>query len=301
MLYIRLKNNKEIEHIDSIIDKARLFFKSNIKFESNIVENISIITINKITKKSIKKLEKYLITNCVKNVVLSDNLFNEEKIVNVLNDKNIKILNGKWITKFLVKNILEYVCKKKNDNINRQEVTVLVNDLNEVVYENLKDVAKLVRMLNVISSNKFMLKKLEKDILVSTGTVINTNKNYNKTMQKTSIVINFDFNEDELNKFNFPRKLCLVNINDNIRIKDKCFSGLVLNKFDIKIPVKYFEKIMLLKDFNSLILYESFIYKNTSPMNIIKEIKKDNIVINYSEGKLGKLNKNEYMYLVKND
>ena len=59
-------------------------------------------------------------------------------------------------------------------------------------------------------------------------------------------------------------------------------------------PRKYLDKVLFFKGFNNSILCESFIYKNTLPSNVIKEIADNNIDIAFLEGKNGKIRKTEY-------
>ena len=68
---------------------------------------------------------------------------------------------------------------------------------------------------------------------------------------------------------------------------------------EINIAKKYLRNSMFLKEFNTAILYESYIYKNTNPQNIRREILEDEISILYLNGMNGRIRKNEYINLVK--
>ena len=64
-------------------------------------------------------------------------------------------------------------------------------------------------------------------------------------------------------------------------------------------PKKYLKYLLFFKKFNIAILYESFIYKNTNPVNIIKELKDDEVKVSFLLGKNGKIRKNEYLKMSK--
>ena len=96
-----------------------------------------------------------------------------------------------------------------------------------------------------------------------------------------------------------PKKACIINLDKYVNINSKIFDGINIKFYEISIPKKYFNYLLYFKNFNSSNLYESLIYKNTNPVNIVKEIQTDEISITFLMGKNGKIRKNEYLKMSK--
>ena len=80
----------------------------------------------------------------------------------------------------------------------------------------------------------------------------------------------------------------------NVIFSSKRFNGIIINSYEISFPNKYIKSLIFFKGFNIQVLYESFIYKNTSPNNIKKELYDDNINIVSLIGKYDKIRKSEF-------
>ncbi len=105
------------------------------------------------------------------------------------------------------------------------------------------------------------------------------NNNYKKSLIKSDIILNFDFSEEELNKYTIPKKTCIINFDKYANINTKSFDGINARFYEISMPKRYLKYLLYFKRFNTSNLYESFIYKNTNPVNIIKEIESDEVNI----------------------
>ena len=116
--------------------------------------------------------------------------------------------------------------------------------------------------------------------------------NNKKSLLKTDIIINLDFDEDELNKYIIPNKGILVNVNNKIRVNKKSFSGINISGYNVEIPEKYKKE-----GFNDLEMYESQIFCKTQFQNILKRIEADNIKIVSLEGANGIISETEYVAL----
>jgi hypothetical protein len=180
-----------------------------------------------------------------------------------------------------------------------QEVSILSNKIDKIIANNIKLLAKKVRILNIVSNDSSKFRKIEKELYEENGIILNISNNYKKSLIKSNIILNYDFDEDELNKYIFPKKACIINFEKENKIYSKSFDGINAYFFDMNMPIKYIENSLFLNQFSSSVLYESFIYKNTIPDNIIKEIDEDNLKITFLEGKNGKIRKSEYINLAK--
>lgn len=193
----------------------------------------------------------------------------------------------------------EYICMCKKEKIEYQEISILADNIDWNLVYNVKKISNYVRFVNIITNSEKHIRNLEKELYEQKGIILNINNNYKKSLIKSDIIFNFDFPENELNKYVLPKKACLVNFNEEIRLSQKSFEGINASFFEINIPRKYLDKLLFFKGFNTSILCESFIYKNTMPNNIERQIKNDNIGIAFLEGKNGKIRKTEYLKLSK--
>lgn len=85
----------------------------------------------KITQRRIKKITKKLDKQNKKEgviLVLSKQLFENDELIEKVLDQNIQILDGRWLLKFLILDILEYFGKQKNKDIETLNLAIMVNN-----------------------------------------------------------------------------------------------------------------------------------------------------------------------------
>lgn len=281
------ENNKIPNPIKKIIFKAKAISG---KFFVKKISNGELIVLPSTSKNLKKNLLKFLKIYSVKTVCISKEL--EEN--NFLEDSNLNILNGKWLSKYLILNYITYIAREQEKDLKEIEVTFLVNKITELDLENIEETAKKVKCINVITNSISRIKKLQDNLYKEEGIILNITKNYKRSLLKSNIIINVDFQEEEMNKFVIPRKASIINIGQNIKIKYKGFDGVNILDYNVSIPNKYLSQELNLNTFRKEILYESYLYKNTSPKNILKEIKKDNVYIESLIGQKGVIRKAEF-------
>lgn len=307
MIYINLSKNIK----DSIPEEFQNFpnffknilYKLRKKWGALYIKEIDdkiIINVSEINKRTFKNLEKFLKVKCVNSVCLSKELLENKEFVSFINGQDIKILDGNWLSEYLINKIVTYIVQIKKEKIDMQEVSILVKNVNGVWIENIKELSREVKLLNIVTINEDKLKKVEQDLYEKEGILLNINNNYKKTLLKSDFIINVDFSNDELNKYSFPKKCCLISLKNNIKISSKSFEGINVVGYEISLPRKYLRYVVNLKNFENNIIYESFIYKRTNYENIKKEIDMDEIKIICVNGKNGKIRKNELFNLSKN-
>lgn len=76
----------------------------------------------------------------------------------------------------------------------------------------------------------------------------------------------------------------IVNFKGNVKIKDKRFSGLNINDYEI-----LWKDDPCLEKFETKDIYEAMQYKNQPIEEVLKKIKRDNVSIKYLEGANTKL------------
>jgi len=238
-----------------------------------------------------KKLNKELYKNCIEYVVLSNNLENLEVLKNELYSENINILDGRILFQYLTLDIIEYIYKFQNKNIEEGQIAILVNDNTDLTLDNIIDIAKKVKTLNIVTNNIQKFKKIEEYLYNEFGIMIRVSNNQKRDLLNADIIINIDFPKETFKKYKLPNKCILLNINEEYEISTKKFCGININNYEIKIPGEY--KIERIK--NELI-FESFIYNKTIE-EAKKIIKEEKIEISNLLGKNGYINKNEFIEL----
>ena len=142
------------------LKKANLFCKIFNKFTIRDIENKKMIYlyINKKSKrrkieKLINKLCKYLYNNNITTCVLDKELMTNETVKNELYYNNINILDGKKLDRFLLCNLIQKIYSLKNKQIETGEITLLINENDEINAENIKRIAEKVKRLNIVTNN----------------------------------------------------------------------------------------------------------------------------------------------------
>ena len=300
MIYIKLeeKDEKSIKKnkLLKLIDKVKCKFA---KIREDKFEDKVLITIPDIENKTLNKLSDYMQQNCINRVCISNELLNNPVFMEFIKNKNVRVFDGRWLFKELVPKCIEYIMLCKKDKIEYQEVSILSKDISEIVVYNVKEISGRVRILNIITENENKFRKLEKELYEQKGIILNMNNNYKKSLAKSDIIFNFDFSEEEINKYALPKKACIINLEKEITINSKAFEGINVSSYEIQMPRKYIKNLLHFRDFDTSMLYESFIYKNTNPINIKAEFIEDGINISFLNGKNGKIRKTEYVNLSK--
>lgn len=239
-----------------------------------IEDNIKKKQIEKIAIKTNKIIKKY---SNSKKVVLSKEIKDEQEYVNYLDTYGLKIQNGRWLFEVLLPDITEYIIQKKN--IEKVNISVLINDLTDIEFENIKILARKYKNVNIVTNHIEKFKKLEKYLEENEGIILTITNNKKRSLMKSQIILNIDFPKELINKFNIREDAIIVNVRGKIKINRKRFNGLNINDYEIdfredKKDIKCFDNNYSLKD-----LYESELYKKQQ-INYIKEkIKLDKVVI----------------------
>ena len=275
--------------------KPKLIYKTLSIFKTDTIEDKTIIylpinnkTRKKKTEKVMEKLSQFFYEKAIKNVVLEQELEQNETIKNVLYSNNINILDGTRLSKFLVFNVIEKVFEYKQKNIQAGEVTLLVNENNEVNIQTIIKLAQSVKRLNIVTNNTKKFNKIAEYIYEELGMIIKNTNNVNFNLASSDIIINLDFPQEGINRIKLPNQATLINIPKYIKIKSKKFSGINIKDWKIKVPEEY-----EMPRFTSTHIYEASIYNKTSKQ-IFEQIEQDQIEIEELIGVNGKINTKEF-------
>lgn len=246
----------EIEYID---EKVILTLPIN--------ENL----LDKKTEKISKKLNKMLYIDSIQNVVLSKNLMQNQVLKNKLYEKNINILDGRNLFSILANKTIEKICESTELKIEELEISILVNENNEINILNITEIAKSVKRLNIITNHISRFQKLQDYLYNELGIMIKVSNNKKKDLLTSKIILNMDFPQELINSYKLPARCIIVNLNNEINIKKKQFNGININWYNIMMEDKY-----KIPKFNDEIIYESLIYKQPLSEQY-KKIKQDKI------------------------
>jgi len=264
------------------IIKFKKIFGLVLKYE---VLGRNVVVLPKINKNTLKKLDKIFKIDVTRNVCVCDELLRNEQFVKYLENRKLNIINGKWLFKYMLEDIIQYICDKTKILPETQEISVLSLDNNTLISESIKKLSSKVKNINIITKDIKKFKKLEQEIYNENGLIINVTNNSKKGVLKSNIIINFDFSQENFDKIVFPKNAIIVNLNTPLKVNQKSFCGVYSDFFNINLPIKYKEMYRKLNGFNSVNLYESIILKNTAVKNIWNEIANDKIEILSLEGK----------------
>lgn len=230
--------------------------------------------IDKYAKKTIKILDK---SNSQK-VVLSKKIKQQEVYMNYLNAHNYIIVDGKWLFKMLVFEVIEYVIDKKFKEKKDVSISILTNDISEMTIYIINNLAKKYKDMKVVSNHIEKLKKIEEKVMENEGILIHISNNKRKVISNIDIVLNLDFPTELINRYRINNEAIIINFNGNVKIKDKRFNGLNINDYEIEWKNAPFEKETINKFFMKD-LYETEIYQKQPIEKTLFQIKKDKIKI----------------------
>lgn len=252
------------------------------------------ISSNKLEKILLKQIKNLKLSQDTK-LVIADSL-KDYNIINILQKYSIKYFTGKEIKKILVFKVLEYINQLQKKELNTREVTVLVDNDNEINMYILKQLAINCKTLKVVSKKIYKFKALEENLFNEFGIAIQFSNSYKKSLIKTEIIINLDFNNIDINEYEINNKAIIINTQEQLKIKSKLFNGIVINSYGIKMAKEITEKFKqanLLHKYDNLILYESIININNLK-NIEEKIEKDKVRLLNLIGNNGVINKKEF-------
>lgn len=251
---------------------------------------------NKRIDKWINYLNNVLYDNNIDTIVLSNTLKNVQGIKELFNTENINILEGKILKQNLVVKIVEYIANEMDEDIKNLEITILVNENKRIYIEGILALAEITKNIKLVTNNVDDFKNLEQKMQELYGILIRVTNNKRKSLAKSRLIINLDFPEELVNKYAINSDAIIVNINNQINIKSKQFSGINVHDIKLLIPKNYnaeFEKNSVYNDFDINEIYESSII-NMSFDEVQKKIVKDKVFISSLIGINGVINRKEF-------
>lgn len=252
--------------------------KDNFKIYANLEKERNII-----------KVIKKLIKNGTTNVVLSKELCENRDLINAINSSGIDIFDGRWLEKYLVFEILDYVIKQIGLKKEEIEFAITTNEITDISIEIIRTLATQYRRLTVVTNHIEKLKKIEKEIYEKHGVLIVISNNQKKSLLRPRIILNLDFNKEVLNRYKINEKAIIINLEGNMKIESKRFNGININDYEIEVGKEEIVWRENAKKFKNKDLLEAIMYMKGSFNNIRNKISKNKISIKEVFGVNGKI------------
>ena len=307
---------KEANSYDDILKKEHkktpVFLKHMVFIYKNIfniitkknVEDKEIWILPVKEKYSLKKLEKILKKKLQnkENIYLVSNELKASKICLIMDEQKIEYIKEERIKKVLIFETLKYIVNIQEKEISDLDISVLVNNTTDINMYLLEELAKQVKTLKIVSLNMYKFKNLEEKLYNQYGIPIQFSNSYRKSLNKSKIIINLDFNEFKINEYEIFDKAIIINcISDNIKIKTRLFNGIIINSFEIKYDeeiIKGFNKIKIYGNYLKIMIYASLI-ENENIYKIFEKLTTDEVSIVSLIGNNGNINKMEFNNIYK--
>lgn len=274
MYYIR-----EIDKPNMLLEKLNIVRLKNDEIILPIkTENNNEKTMNNLEKLAYKT-NKILAKTNSKKLVLSKNIKKQKQYVNYLYAYDYDIVDGVWLFKILLPDVLEHIIKKKNLNKSNIQISILTNSISELEIINIKNIVKNYKKVNIVTFHIEKLKKLEQEILREDGIVMNIGNNKKKGLSKTKIILNLDFPQEVLNKYNINDEAIIVNFEGGINIEKKRFNGININDYEIKVLNSNEIDFSKTTKFALKDIYEAEQYKTQPIKQVIEKIRNDDVQI----------------------
>ena len=235
----------------------------------------------KLSKRKIKKIAKKIDkTNRKEEVVVavSHELSYNKELIEEITSYNVKVLDGKWLFKFLLFDILKKVSSAMNKSIETTNIAILINNMEEVAFSQIIEIAKKVKTLKIVTTNINRFSYIEEKLYIQFGIAVQITSNKEKALANAEIIINYDF-DDRINEFKLLPSATIINIKQKPRIDNSKFNGDVINSYEIECNDNLFEDFEEKNSYDMNILYESLIYRKDTFYNIKKQLDIDGVRI----------------------
>lgn len=207
--------------------KTRLFKKIQVKDKyCRILKKID-------NQSKAKQITEKMITNNIGVVILSKELYKNKEFINQLKTNKIKVLEGKWLYKYMIPDIIDYICKKANID-NTIEVALLTNEVTDEFLGNIEELAKRFKKTKIVTEHPEKFRRIEQKALEASGLSMCISQNKKQALTKSNIIINFDLSEETINQYNINENAIIINLGEDIKIKKKRFNGIIIKDYEIK-------------------------------------------------------------------
>ena len=230
--------------------------------------------IKKIAKKTYKKARK---EDCT--VILSKAIEKNEELIDALLEYNLTILDGRWLLKLLLVDILEYLANLEKQDIETFNVAILTDSLDEIILSQIVQIANFVKTLKIVTNKTSRFLSIEKRLYEELGIAIQITNNKDKAIISSDVILNIDFSKNKLEDYKISNDAIIVNILYEIQDNFENFNGTIINNYDISYNEEIFGELKEKSNFDVNCLYEGYIYRKDRYINLKRQLINDGVKI----------------------
>ena len=264
---VKLEGNKIIIPIDTKKEDKNVEIKN--KEKNKEIRKETIIS---------KKIEKILKKANSTKIILSKEVKKKKIIENKLYTLGYDIVDGKWIMKMLIPEIIEKIIEKEEITKNELDIYILINDARDEIIENIKILVEKYRNIYIITNHKERFKKLEEKTFKNIGAPITIMNNKKRSLLKAKIIINVDYPNELINQYNINQQSIILDLYGETKINKKSYNGKIIKEVEIN---KKRNEIFNINEklYSQIELYEALFYKKQPFKNVREKIKKDKVIV----------------------
>lgn len=229
--------------------------------------------------------------NCI---VIGKKLRENIELIEKIEDIGIPISDGRWLFKLLVLQILEYISNCQNISISELRVALVTNENNDLITYYIEELTKRSNKIKIITNHREKFYITEEKLYYNKGIVLEISNNKRKALQDVDVIFNFNFEEDQLNRYKLNDNAILINLKEKVNVNSKRFSGINIHSYEIDFENRLMNILDWTGNFEKTEIYESYLYRNGKIESIEHDIMKDKVIIKYLIGSKGKIKEEEY-------
>lgn len=249
---------------------------------------------NKKIEICMKKVKKLIQKYKINSIVLTEELNNYEGFKSEM--QQVHILDGRGTMPYLIKEIIEYIVTLQKENLQTEDLYICVNENKPVYIENIMYLMYYFKSINIVTKNINTYQKMADKIAEKENIIITVTNNKKKSLRKAKIIINFDFENSQIKKYNIYRKSILLSINKQEPYENIGFDGIQIRQIGIDTSEEikeFFEKYNLINNCPLTTLYESLINEKQEFLAVKEKMQKDKVKVIKLYGKNGEISKKE--------
>ncbi|MGN1270124.1 MAG: hypothetical protein ACI4UU_04580 [Clostridia bacterium] len=253
---------------------------------------------NKKIKICMKKTKNLIQKYKINSLVLTEELNKYQGFKQEI--QKVHILDGRGIMPYLIKEIIEYITKLQKTNLAEEDLYICANKNKPICTENISYLMYYFKSINIVTKSINTFQKMADKIAEKENIIITVTNNKKKSLRKAKIIINFDFENSEIQKYNIYRKAILISINKQEPYENIGFDGIQIRQIGIDTSQEikeFFEKYNLINNCSLSALYESLINEKQEFLAVKEKMQKDNVKVIKLYGKNGEISKKECAYL----
>ena len=227
-------------------------------------------------------------------IVIGKDLKQDVELIEKIESIQIPISDGRWLFKFLVVQILEYISTCQNINIKELKVALVTNENNDLISYYIRELTEKSNKIKIITNHREKFHIIEEELYYNKGIVLEISNNKRKGLQDVDVIFNFDFEEDKINRYKLNDNAILINFKEKVNINSKRFSGVNIHSYEIDFENRIMSLFGWIKNFENTELYESYLYRNDKIANIEQDIINDKVIIKSLIGIKGRIKQEEY-------